>query len=108
MRCGTYGAVNGFIVRLDIDGIFYDCSWGTNHHGFRVRPSDTIALRSRCHDDELQIGGFCRRIRQLGGETVRGKSEFRFAWSIHSDTGRRRIEGAKSNYFVPPPKKIET
>lgn len=70
--CGGDGTVDCLIVGLDVDGLFHDCARRANHHCLRIGLGDTVALRSGCHNDELEVGGLCRWIRQLEGETVRG------------------------------------
>lgn len=72
-----------------------------NHHGLRVGLGDTVALRSGCHNDELEVCGLCRRIRQLEGETVCGECELRFARRFYSDKGRRSTECGSTAFHDP-------
>mgnify|MGYP006891092621 FL=1 len=99
--CGGDCAVDCLVAGLDIDGFLYDCARSANHHSLRVGLGDTVALRSGCHNDELEVGGLCRRIRQLEGETVCGKCELRFARSLYSDKGRRSTECGSTAFHDP-------
>ena len=98
--CGNC-TVDRIIIGLDVDGFLHDCARRANHHGLRVSLGDTVALRSGCHNDKLEVGGLCRRIRQLEGETVRGECELRFARGCHSDKGRRSTECGSSAFHDP-------
>ena len=93
--------VDCLVVSLDVDGLFHDSSWRANHHSLRVGLCDTVALWSGCHNDELEVCGLCRWIRQLEGEAVGGEGEVRFARSFHSDEGRRSTECGSTAFHDP-------
>ena len=58
LRCSGVGdSVNRFVLCLDVDCSIDNLARATDLDSLAVGLCHTIALRSRCHDDELEILG---------------------------------------------------
>lgn len=62
--------MSSLVLCLKADGGVNDRSRRADHHGLAVSTGHAVALRSGGHNDELEVGGDCRRVRPPESELV--------------------------------------